>query len=139
MIIVNEQLIIPAEEMTFTMSRSGGPGGQNVNKVETCVTLWFDVTQSRALTEEQKQIISDRLASRINRQGCLQIVAREHRTQLANKQAAIERFVLLLAEAVTPQKIRHKHRLPACAKEARRQAKRMRSQVKLLRQKPAEE
>jgi protein subunit release factor B len=95
MIKITEQLYISENELKFTASRSGGPGGQHVNKVSTRITLSFDVINSHALSDDQKQLILRRLATRINRQGILQIAGQEHRSQTSNRNAAIERFVEL--------------------------------------------
>ena len=135
MIQINEQLFIPDEEITFTMSRSSGPGGQNVNKVETRVTLWFDVANSPSLSDEQKQRLAFKLSTRINRQGRLWVVAKEQRSQLANREIALARFVALLQQALAPDPVRRRVRMPAAVKAARQQNKRHRSQVKKQRQK----
>ena len=130
MIKINEQLFIPDEEYSYTLSRSSGPGGQNVNKVETRVTLWFDVMGSRTLSEEQKQRLLTKLTTRINRQGRLWIVAKEHRTQLANRAAATARFVQLVQQALKTDPVRRRKAVSAAAKASRRLAKKQRSQIK---------
>ena len=116
MIQINEQLAIPEDEVTFTASRSSGPGGQNVNKVNTRVTLWFDVAGSPSLSAEQKQQLLTHLANRITREGVLQIVSQQHRTQAANREAAIERFVEVVGKALTRPKPRHKTRATFASK-----------------------
>jgi len=128
--------IVSAEELVFTYSRSGGPGGQKVNKVETRVTLWFDVNRSQSLTDEQKQLLHQRLSTRINKQGLLWVASRQHRTQLANREAAVQRFYELLEEALKPVSKRRPRGIPRTSHEARIQDKRRRSEKKLSRQKP---
>lgn len=124
---------IDPAELWFTFQRSSGPGGQNVNKVETRVTLHFDLAASTSLSDEQKQRIGRRLATRINRDGIMRVVASRHRTQSANRRAAIERFAELLADALQPAKTRKKTRVSAEAKQRRLDQKRRRGQLKRLR------
>src|SRR6476659_9675040 len=100
MIPITPDLAIPDEELSFVTSRSGGPGGQNVNKLETRVTVRFDVAGSPSLTEEQRAKILERLATRITRAGVLQVTSQKHRTQADNREAALERFAELLREAL---------------------------------------
>ncbi len=119
--------------MTFSASRSGGPGGQNVNKVNTRVTLWFDVAGSPSLSAEQKQALLTHLANRITREGLLQIVSQQHRTQPANRQAALERFADLLAGALRRPKPRHKTRATFASRQRRLETKRRRSDIKRMR------
>jgi ribosome-associated protein len=130
---INEQLAIPAGELSFSASRSGGPGGQNVNKVNTQVMLRFDVAHSPSLTDAQRQRILNRLSTRITREGVLVITSQRHRTQPANKAAAVEVFTQLLRQALHRRPVRKKTRVSRAAKERRIESKKQRSQVKRLR------
>ncbi|GAB3541591.1 alternative ribosome rescue aminoacyl-tRNA hydrolase ArfB [Pontibacter brevis] len=94
------------KELQFQASRSGGAGGQNVNKVATKVELRFDVQHSELLTEEEKALVQEKLANRINNEGYLQVVCQTERTQLKNKETCINRFYELLRQALTKQKKR---------------------------------
>lgn len=130
MIVINPQLSLPDEEVRFTFSRASGPGGQNVNKVNSKATLWFDVGNSPSLSDCQKNLIQHRLANRITREGVLQVVSMQHRTQLANREEALRRFVELLASSLIVRPRRKKTRISAGVKERRLQAKKRRSLLK---------
>jgi ribosome-associated protein len=130
MIEVTPQLAIPEGEVTFTASRSGGPGGQNVNKVATRVTLVFDVAGSPNLSPDQRAGILERLATRISKDGVLRVVSQRHRTQAANRRAALERFVELLREALAEAVTRVPTRPTRVARERRVAAKKFRGRLK---------
>jgi ribosome-associated protein len=127
---IRDGLVIPEAEIAWATSPSSGPGGQNVNKVETRVTLLFDLEASPSLTEEHKARIRGRLAGRINKAGVLRVTSQKHRTQAANRQAARERFAELLAEALAPRRPRKRTRVPKAAKKRRLRAKRRRGEIK---------
>ncbi|WP_439880669.1 alternative ribosome rescue aminoacyl-tRNA hydrolase ArfB [Pontibacter sp. MBLB2868] len=93
-------------ELLFQASRSGGAGGQNVNKVATKVELKFHVQNSELLTEDEKALVQEKLGSRINNEGYLQVVCQTERTQLRNKELCVARFYELLRQALTKQKKR---------------------------------
>lgn len=133
LIRITEDLSLPSEEVRFTFSRSGGPGGQNVNKLNSRATLWFDVENSPSLTAYQKLKIRRSLAGRINKDGVLQVAAEQHRTQKANRDDALQRFTELLAAALAEKKVRKKTRMSAGAREKRLQAKKRRSLLKTCR------
>ena len=130
MIQITDDLAIPDEEVTFVTSRSGGPGGQNVNKLETRVTLRFDLAASPSLTEEQKVRLAERLATRITRGGVLQVTSQRHRTQAANRDAAVERFVELVRGALREEAPRKKTKVPRAAQRRRLEEKRRHSDKK---------
>ena len=130
MIEIDDSLTIPDEEVSFVTSRSGGPGGQNVNKLETRVTLRFDLAASPSLTEEQKSRLRERLATRITRAGVLQVTSQKHRTQADNREAAIARFAELLREGLHEEAPRKKTRVPKAAKRRRIESKRRRGERK---------
>lgn len=104
---VMEGLDIPEEELSFATSRSSGPGGQNVNKVNTRVTLLWNVDESPSISEGQRERLRGLLCGRISRAGVLRVVSQRHRTQLANREAVLERFAGLVREALTeaPERI----------------------------------
>jgi ribosome-associated protein len=135
MIQITDQLFIPEDELRFTASRSGGPGGQNVNKVSSKVTLAFDVRNSTALSDEQKRKIAGKLPSRINKDGILQIASQKTRSQELNRADVLARFSDLLSTALTPQRERIKTRVSRAAKQERLNEKKKRSVTKQTRSK----
>jgi len=130
MINVTDRLSIPEEELRFTASRSSGPGGQHVNKVASRVTLWFDVAHSPSLDDEQKSLIMNRLSSRVNKEGVLWVASQESRSQIANREAAVERFVGLLRSALKRRPVRKRRGIPAASKQRRLEEKKRRARVK---------
>jgi ribosome-associated protein len=131
-IFINSKLQIPFSDLRFRFSRSGGPGGQNVNKVSTRVELIFDVPLS-SLDHEAKEALLTSLKSKLDSSGCLRIASQESRSQWKNKQDAVERFISLLQKATRPVK----HRTPTAAtkssKYARLASKKGRSELKRMR------
>ena len=129
----DHKLSISENEFLFTASGSSGPGGQNVNKVSTRVTLWFDVLCSKSLTEEQKTRISRKLSARINKKGWLRITAKEHRSQAANRNLAREKFYRLLHDALKQRPERKNTRVPKRSRRQRLENKKQRGRKKKLR------
>jgi len=137
---INPGVGVSEHELTFSFERSPGPGGQNVNKVNTRVTLQFDVSHSTSLSNQQKGRVREVLSGRIGQDGILRIVSSKERTQLANRRAAVNRFIELLADAFQPVKSRVKTRPTAGSQRRRAEAKTQRSAMKRSRQAvPAEE
>ncbi|HEY3244292.1 MAG TPA: alternative ribosome rescue aminoacyl-tRNA hydrolase ArfB [Phycisphaerae bacterium] len=126
-------VFLPESELHLSFSRSGGPGGQNVNKLNTRVTLTFDVTASPVLTPDQKQRVLRALPHRISRDGILRISSSTHRTQRGNRAAVIVRFIDLLTRALTPATPRRPTKVPAAARRRRLADKRQRSERKSTR------
>lgn len=126
---------IPEENLVFKFSRSGGPGGQNVNKLNTRITLLFDVAHSESFSDVQKRRILTRLSTRANKNGVIRVVSQRFRTQKANRTAAVERLRQLLAGALKTRPVRKKTRIPYAAKQRRLEDKRRRSLLKQQRAK----
>ncbi len=126
-------------ECKFTAQRSSGPGGQNVNKVNTKVELRFPVVDSALLTEVEKDKILLKLANRINDDGVLVLSSGESRSQLKNKELVVKKFYRLLDFALKEQKHRIPIRLPASLRRKRMEEKRRRAEKKNLRKPPAQE
>ncbi|HUP64120.1 MAG TPA: alternative ribosome rescue aminoacyl-tRNA hydrolase ArfB [Thermoanaerobaculia bacterium] len=133
MIEIRPDLTIPESELRYVASRSSGPGGQNVNKVSSRITLLFDVESSPALSEEVRTRLKERLASRINRQGILQVSSQRYREQPMNREAALARFIELLQDALTDRPPRKKKKVPKASKRRRLEEKKRRGELKALR------
>ncbi|MBW2195514.1 MAG: aminoacyl-tRNA hydrolase [Deltaproteobacteria bacterium] len=132
---ITDHIDIPDEELSFTASRSSGPGGQNVNKVNTRVTLWFDVANSPSLSAWEKKRIRARLSMRVNKKGVLRVVSQKHRTQAANRETAMERFVELLRDALKKDKTRRRMKVPKVVDVRRLKNKKRRGLIKRQRSK----
>jgi ribosome-associated protein len=130
MVAITDDIEIDDDELRFSASRSSGPGGQNVNKVATRVTLRWDLTASEALSAEQKARVRERLATRINKEGVLSVSAQRERRQSANRRLAGERFVELLQQALEVPAERRATRVPQRARRRRLEEKRRRSRLK---------
>ena len=134
---VSAAVVIPAAELQWRFSRSSGPGGQNVNKVETAVELGFDLEGTGAIGPFQKQRLLERLGSRCVA-GCLRVAVSEHRSQYQNRQLAMQRLGDLLREGLKPPpKLRKPTKPTRGAVKRRVDAKKQKSQVKQARQRRA--
>jgi ribosome-associated protein len=122
-------------ELLYSTSRSSGPGGQNVNKVNTKVTLKFDVLNSRVLTEEEKSVLSQKLSTKLTTDGFLVIVAQDKRSQLQNKESALLKLEKVIAKAFEKKKARKATKPSKGAVESRMTDKKQRSEKKQWRQK----
>lgn len=125
-------------ELNFYASRSSGPGGQNVNKVNTRVELRFDVMNSSVLSEDEKNLLLVKLKTRINNEGILIITSQEDRSQLKNKENAIAKFNAMITRALTPQKPRRPTKPTAASKLKRLTKKKKTGEKKSLRKPPLE-
>ena len=133
LIHITHSTSIPASEISYQFTRSGGPGGQNVNKVSTRVELLFDVKNSIGLDDRQKERVFTVLSGRIDGDGILRLASQDSRSQWRNRQDVLEKFVQLISAAITPERKRRATAPSRTSKEKRFRAKQTRAVKKRLR------
>jgi ribosome-associated protein len=129
-LIINDKVQVPLSELTYTASRSSGPGGQHVNTTDSRIQVRWNVLDSAALTETEKALVQNTLASRLTEAGDLILASDTHRSQRRNREEVIERLASLVREALIPPKPRKKTRPTRASKEKRLDEKRKKSRTK---------
>jgi ribosome-associated protein len=132
---IKGNIVIQSHELEVTSSRSGGPGGQHVNKTDSRITVRWNVQNTSALNDEQKKWILQKLASQLTGDGDLIVHASESRSQPQNKVAAFARLAAVVRNALVVPKKRMATRVPKKAKEVRLESKARRSTIKKIRSK----
>lgn len=127
---VTPSLAIPRSELQYRATRSGGPGGQHVNTSSTRIELLWDLSNSQAVTEEQRQRLRTKLAARLDADGMVRVVASDRRSQGQNRQAAEERLTALVKHALHIPKVRRATKPTRAAKEKRLAEKKRRGEKK---------
>ena len=135
-VYVNDELSIPEDALTFTASRSGGPGGQHVNKTSSRVTLRMDVAHAPFLSDDLRARLLAGLGPRVGADGTVRVVCQASRSQFANRRTATERLAQMLADALTPEVPRVATKVPRRTKAARLEFKKRRASVKRGRAQP---
>jgi ribosome-associated protein len=136
LLAVNESLSIPRSELDVRVSRSSGAGGQHVNKTSSRVEIFWSVAGSRALSDEQRSRLQDKLASRLTTEGSIRVVASDMRSQSRNRELAEERLADLVRRALIIPRKRRATKPTRAAKEARLDSKKRHSSKKRDRQTP---
>lgn len=127
---ITPEISIPRSELTYRATRSGGPGGQHVNTSSTRIELLWDLSRSRAVSDEQRERLRTKLAPRLDGEGMVRVVASDRRSQQQNRAAAEERLAALVRHALHVPKKRRKTKPTAAAKERRIKEKKLRSERK---------
>lgn len=136
---INARLAIPRQELEFRATRSGGPGGQHVNTSSTRIELVWNVAESPTLYEDDRVRLLEKLAPRLDGDGRLRIVAQSERSQLRNREAALERFREVIAKALVVPKRRKATKPTKASREKRLESKRQRSTLKRERKRRTDE
>lgn len=139
MIAITPTIALDPREVRFEPLRASGPGGQNVNKVETAVQLRFDVARSRSLPEDVRLRLAALAGRRVSSEGVLVITAQRYRSQERNRADALERLADLVRRAARPETPRRPTRPTRASRERRLAAKASRAALKATRRGPAED
>jgi ribosome-associated protein len=138
LLVINERVHIPLADLSYRYTRSSGPGGQHVNKSETAVELLFDLARAPQLSEAERGLALRRLATYVDGDGMMHLVAQSERSQLRNREEVTRRFAQLLREALVPVKKRRPTRPSRAAHERRLERKRQVGEIKRGRRRPVE-
>jgi ribosome-associated protein len=138
-ILVSPALTVPRAELLFRATRSGGAGGQHVNTSSSRIELVWDIAASPSLSDHQRVHLLKRLATRLDSRGTLRLVSQDERSQFRNREAAVARFIDIVAAALVVPKKRRPTRVPKSAKRARLDSKKRRGTLKRDRRRPLEE
>lgn len=132
-VVVKNGIVIPAHELKITASRAGGPGGQHVNKTSTRISVRWNIKETKALTDEQKKRVLEKLSNELTKEGEIIVHHGASRSQQQNKKTALELLAKKIRQALHVPKKRMKTRVPKKIKEARLQEKKKRGMIKKIR------